>query len=414
MISICAVWILAAQAFLTLAQQDAPPSVCRPVPEKLNLTPLPDPFTFLNGDPVLTKADWSCRRAEIATLIQRYGLGYLPTTKPTVTGALWVTEEAAVRLNVTVTEGEKTISFSAAIVPPRAPVEAEPNASDGPWPAIIAIGSSSITPIPGVGLITFPNDLIAQQQSAPGSRGVGLFYDLYGADHSAGAQIAWTWGVSRLIDALEQVHEEANVDVKHLGVTGCSRNGKGALVIGAFEERIALTIPQEGGAGGSSCWRIQDALSKRGVETQTAPQIIRENVWFGKAFNDFVQQVGVLPYDQHLLSALIAPRALYLPENGVIPWLGPESAWGCQRAARTVWKALGVEDNIGFGQTTGTSDDHGHCVFPVDAQLPGLTAFVDKFLKGKSDTETSFFNTSAEFPEYTDEFWIKWETPTLE
>jgi hypothetical protein len=35
---------------------------------------------------------------------------------------------------------------------------------------------------------------------------------------------------------------KANINTKRIGVTECSRNGKGALVAGAFDERIALTI----------------------------------------------------------------------------------------------------------------------------------------------------------------------------
>jgi hypothetical protein len=43
--------------------------------------------------------------------------------------------------------------------------------------------------------------------------------------------IAWAWGISRLIDALEAM-PEAGIDPTQLGVMGCSRNGKGALIAG--------------------------------------------------------------------------------------------------------------------------------------------------------------------------------------
>ena len=109
----------------------------------------------------------------------------------------------------------------------------------------------------GVATISFPNDTVAQQMNGS-SRGKGVFYDLYGSDHTAGAMIAWAWGVSRLIDALEQT-PAAQIDPTRLGVTGCSRNGKGALIVGAFDDRIALTIPQESGSGGAASWRVSDA-----------------------------------------------------------------------------------------------------------------------------------------------------------
>jgi cephalosporin-C deacetylase-like acetyl esterase len=58
----------------------------------------------------------------------------------------------------------------------------------------------------------------------------------------AGAMMAWAWGVSRLVDVIAQT-PATKIDPTRLGVTGCSRNGKGALTVGAFDERIVLTIP---------------------------------------------------------------------------------------------------------------------------------------------------------------------------
>ena len=63
------------------------------------------------------------------------------------------------------------------------------------------------------------------------------------ADHPAGALTAWAWGVSRLIDVIE-TSGSSILNVSAVAVSGCSRNGKGALFAGALDERIALTIPQ--------------------------------------------------------------------------------------------------------------------------------------------------------------------------
>ena len=35
-----------------------------------------------------------------------------------------------------------------------------------------------------------------------------------------------------------------------VGVTGCSRFGKGAFIAGAFDQRVALTLPIESGTAG--------------------------------------------------------------------------------------------------------------------------------------------------------------------
>ena len=65
--------------------------------------------------------------------------------------------------------------------------------------------------------------------------------------------MASAWGVSRDIDALE-ITTGHGVNVKHLTVSRCLSNGKGTLVVIAFEPRITLTIPQESGTGGAGCW----------------------------------------------------------------------------------------------------------------------------------------------------------------
>lgn len=198
---------------------------------------LPDPFVFADGKAVTTKADFDCRAQEISKIMQQYELGDYPPPPDSVKGTL-----SGNSLTVAVTVGGKSVSYSASISKP---------SGSGPFPAIIAIGGSSI-PIPaGVATINFNNDDFASQASSS-SRGQGKFYTLFGSSHSAGALTAWAWGVDRLIDALEQVNATSGIDTKRLGVTGCSRNGKGAFIVGAFVKRIALTIPQESGSGGAA------------------------------------------------------------------------------------------------------------------------------------------------------------------
>ena len=128
-----------------------------------------------------------------------------------------------------------------------------PTSGTAPYPAMIYLDSFSL---PGtftnVAKIAFDTNKMGDQN---GSRGKGFFFTATGSNDGAGALIAWAWGVSRVIDALEAT-PTAKIDPKRIGITGCSRNGKGALMIGAFDERIALTIPQESGSGGTASWRV--------------------------------------------------------------------------------------------------------------------------------------------------------------
>ncbi|RXW23574.1 hypothetical protein EST38_g2299 [Candolleomyces aberdarensis] len=379
-------------------QPPQPPNTgaCGALPDPLplrSIPQLPDPFTFLNTNPVRTRDDWFCRRQEISSLFQVLELGVIPPKPEYVGGSLIGTN-----LTVEARQNGRSVSFSARVDLP---------SGTGPFPAIIAIGGSSI-PIPaGVAVITFPNDDIAEQVDTT-SRGKGIFYNLYGTSHSASALAAWTWGVSRVIDVLQTI-EGSRIDLGRLAVTGCSRNGKGALVVGAFEQRISLTIPQESGTGGAGCWRIADSLSTLGVQTQTARSIVTENVWFSTLFNNYASRVNDLPIDHHLLAAMIAPRALFVIENTQMDWLGPRSVYGCIRTAAKVFQALNFTDRIGFSQVGG----HAHCQFP-ESQRADLNAYLNKFLLRDLTTNTAIFRTdSADQNGYVENTWVNWGIPRL-
>jgi hypothetical protein len=357
---------------------------------------LPDPFTFMNGTPVRTRADWTCRRAEIAALAQEFEYGYKPNTPNSATTAA----RNGNTLTVSVTDNGRTISFNAAIT--------YPSGGSAPYPAMIGVGGSNLNNSTlssmGVAVITFPNSEIAQQNNQS-SRGVGKFYDLYGSNHSAGALMAWAWGVSRLIDALEKT-PAANIDPTRLGVTGCSRNGKGALVAGAFDERIKLTIPQESGSGGSASWRVSDWMASQGQETQTLSEIVNENVWFRANFNQFSSTANKLPFDHHSIIGLVAPRAILTIENDIL-WLGPQSSWSAANAARMVWQALGVFDTMGYSLTTG----HTHCAFPASQQSE-VNAYVQKFLIGGGTGNTNVMRNDPGVT-FNEAMWVNWTVPGL-
>lgn len=287
------------------------PASCSQLPPHMKLVNqsyvLPHPFHFVNSRPVRNEADWSCRAAQLREIFQKYELGYKPAKPP-----IFSSTYSDNTLNIIAGLSESnTINFTVPITPPNA-------TAYGASPAVIVYDGVSI-PIPSNAATITPNvDQIAQQNSIA-SCGIGTFFELYGNDTStAGALMAWAWAVSRIIDALE-THPEANINPAKLAVTGCSRNGKSAMVAGAFDERIALTIPQESGSGGDTCWRTsRDMLFNRNLATQTAWEIVTENVWFSESFNYFGQDiytVALLPEDHHELAGLIAPRGLYSTEN---------------------------------------------------------------------------------------------------
>jgi hypothetical protein len=328
---------------------------------------LPDPFLFKNGTRMKSASEWEQRKQEIIKDFYQTELGVMPDKPSSVTASF-----SGNTLSITCSNGGSSISFTASITKP---------SGSGPFPAIIGYGGGSL-PIPsGVATINFNNDDIASQQNTS-CRGSGKFYTLYGSSHSAGALIAWAWGVSRIIDALE-ITSSAGIDTKRIGVTGCSRNGKGAFIAGAFDDRIALTLPQESGSGGAACWRISDMEEAHGNVVQTAHQIITENCFFSKEFNRYASDTSELPIDHHELAALVFPRGLFVIENDV-DWLGPESTTACQEIGQLIYNALGSKSGMGFSLV----GNHNICSFP-SSQQNHLTAFINKYLLGQSSSTSN-------------------------
>jgi hypothetical protein len=350
----------------------------------------------VSGTRIASINDWQCRRTEIMAQAQTYELG----PKPGAAEALSASFEANT-LQVTVSVGDTSRTFPVTIT--------YPPTGTPPYPAMIGIGGISlgVTELAamGVATITFPNDSIAKQKDTS-SRGTGLFYELYGSTHPAGAMMAWAWGVSRLIDALEMT-PAANIDPKRLGVTGCSRNGKGALIAGAFDERIALTVPQESGSGGSACWRVSDAQKAAGANVQTLSQIVGENVWFTSSFSQFARSAKRLPFDHHMLLGLVAPRALLVIENTVQEWLGNVSTYTCAMASHKIWEAFGIPDKMGVSQMSNAN----HCSWSGNQQ-PEVTAYVQKFLVGGGIADTNMLKTDGGY-QFDETTWIDWSVPTF-
>lgn len=364
--------------------------------ELAKIPQLPNPFITIDGTALTEKQQWPCRRAEIAAQAQHYELGNKPGAPQQISGT--VNNE---KISVTVTENGKEISFDANII--------LPTTGTAPYPAMIGIGNSYLNneelSKQGVAVIQFPNNFLGEQQNGQ-SRGKGKFYEIYGSDHSASAMMAWAWGVSRLIDVL-QTSDNKLIDATHLGVTGCSRNGKGALVAGAFDERIALTIMQESGSGGAASWRISDAQLAAGQNVQTLRQIVTENVWFTDQFKIFSESANKLPFDHHSVMGLIAPRGLLVVENTSMEWLGNQSTYTTSVIAHEIWKALGATDNMGVSQVGG----HNHCQLPA-SQQPEVNAFVQKFLLNDATVNTQVQKTDGTFPVEISR-WANWATPTL-
>ena len=369
------------------------------VDEAKSLETLPNPFEFSNSTKQVKKfKDWEKRRAEIVRELQHYEIGEKPMVdKKDI--------EATIdngTLVVKVTRNGETLELSAKITYPE---------GEGPFPLMIGASNNALPrqffTERKIAQLNFSERQVNSYSQMGGFGGGGQKKDrgdyefdrLYPELVDNGAYSMWAWGVSRLIDGLEIVGEEASkIDMKHIGITGCSYAGKMALWSGAMDERIALTIAQEPGGGGAAAWRVSQTLGK--VENLGAT----DEHWFMKSMWDWKDEnVSKLPYDHHELCALVCPRALLVLGNTDYEWLADEAGYVSCVAAREVWKKFGIEDRMGFS----IEGKHGHCQLP-QSQYPEVEAFIDRFLLGKDVDTNNVLHVNDVLEDKEVQKWIPW------
>lgn len=330
---------------------------------------LPDPFLFLDGSRVARREDWPRRRTEIKDLILRIQYGHVPDASGPVTRTLVHSQD-------TRNDGITTLEKHILAMGPEGRMSAQldlyfPAKAQGPSPVILSIGwnAPNIKEINERGYIFAGFGADQFDKSEEGKPTDGQVQKNF-PENDGGTLAAWAWGACRMLDYLQTLPQ---VDGAKVIITGHSRSGKAALLAGAIDERFAIVNPNGSGCGGAGLYRILGPFSEN-LSAITHPSRWQE--WFHRDFRAFAKKEAHLPFDQHFMRALVAPRPVLSTDGTEDKWANPLGTQLNYLAAQPVFDFLGVPANNALHFRPG---DHDH----TDADFRALLDFADFHFFGK-------------------------------
>lgn len=287
-----------------------------------------------------TAENWPQRRQELLDLLAKEEYGVSPPAPAFVEaettlleqGHMWAgkAEHREVMLKFPTPKGE--FSFPVDLVLPY---------SDKQMPLIIYI---SFTKYPigkygpieeiidgGYALATFCYEDVTADEDDGFTSGLAAMFDRAGDGSDWGKIAMWAWAASRVMDYVQTLE---GIDKNRIVSIGHSRLGKTSLWCGAQDERFAASFSNDSGCSGAAITR--DKTGER-VEQMTN----RFPHWFCKNYQKYRAKEHDMPFDQHQLLALLAPRPVYVASASEDNWADPYSEFLACVAASEAYKLLG-------------------------------------------------------------------------
>ena len=319
------------------------------MPTLLADTDLPNALTFNSGAKVTTGTQWPARRAEILELFRTHVYGRAPLNCPddlqfrvensdakAMNGAATLKQivieyggphgRGAIHLTLFVPNARSKAAPVFLLGCNRGPHSIDPTRQtrDDFWPAEALVAR-------GYAAASFSlSDVDPDEDDGFRNGAHGIFDAGQRADDAWGTLAAWAWGASRVLDYLES---DSDMDAQRVALVGHSRGGKAALWAGAEDERFALVVSNESGAGGAALSRV------KGGETIADINRVFPH-WFCANYRNWNHRENELPVDQHELIALIAPRPVYIASAQDDKWADPRAEFLAGVAASPVYQLL--------------------------------------------------------------------------
>ena len=203
------------------------------------------------------------------------------------------------------------------------------------WPAeeIVARGYAA--------LAFWNGDVALDNAKSNCTQGVHACWAKERTANSWGALSAWAWGASRVLDWVET---EPLLDAKHFGVVGHSRGGKTALLAGVTDTRFAMACVNDSGCSGAKLNHIDLPKSESIARiTKVFPH------WFCLNYSNFAGKEFEMDFDQHMMVALMAPRAVAIASASKDHWAGQRGEYASALLASPAWELYGKRGLVSDG-----------------------------------------------------------------
>lgn len=386
---------------------------------------LPDPLLTSSGARVTSAKQWEAvRRPEILKMFTEQMYGRAPVPPRPISFSERVVDRAA--LSGKATFKEVTIQLlGQADGPALVALVVLPNDAPRPVPAFVGLnfnGNASTHPHPGISLTKSwmrknPAKGVPDHQMTEKTRGtaasrwpyeqivdrgyavVTAYYGDIDPDYDDGFQngihpffyregqtkpdsdewgsiAAWAWGLSRIMDYVER---DDAIDERHVAVMGHSRLGKTALWAGAVDQRFGIVISNDSGCGGAALSRRRFGETVKRINT-VFPH------WFCGNFKAYNDREDEMPFDQHMLIALMAPRPVLVCSAEEDRWADPRGEFLSCLHADPVFRLLGT-DGLGVRRMPGIHQ-------------PVLTTVGYHIRAGKHDVTSLDWKTYCDFADH--------------
>lgn len=301
---------------------------------------LPDIMTMNNGSAV-TPALWQKRRAELIGVLCEREYGFLPPAPPAVASHVdsvdkffFAGKATLSRVTLSFDIGQGSFSFPVNSVVPN---------GVGKFPAFIHLNFSPDVPdkyMPseeicdnGFAVFSFfHRDIVSDIGGFDGIARL-IYPDGTRPDNGCGKIAMWAYAAMRVMDYAVTL---PGIDASRVTVIGHSRLGKAALLAGGLDERFFCVVSNDSGCSGAAITRGKTGEHISDICTSFPG-------WFCENYRSCANNEGLMPFDQHFLLALTAPRLLYVGSASEDSWADPKAEFDACVAASPAFKMLGAK-----------------------------------------------------------------------